>query len=222
MRLLHCIHDGVQFFLSGLVYAVLIVDTRNRTVRGHDNNVHAIDIPELLFLRERRTGHTAFFAKFIEKILERDGGKRLALSLYLDVFFCLDCLMQTIRIAAPGHDSSGKFVNNQYLVVLYHVILVAEHQVMRAQRKHDVVLYLKIFGIGEVVNLEELLYPVHACCREVDDLVLLIDNEIPCLFLLDTHDKIHLGHFRNVLATLHLSGKNIADFIKFCGFAALS
>ena len=46
------------------------------------------------------------------------------------MLFCFDCLMQTVGITTSRHDTSGKFIDNQYLVILYHVIFITEHQIM--------------------------------------------------------------------------------------------
>ena len=52
-------------------------------------------------------------------------------------------LMESVRIASSRHDTSGKFVNDDHLSFRgHHIILVAEHQIVRPQRKDDVVLNL--------------------------------------------------------------------------------
>ena len=130
MCILNRIHNCIQLFLFRLIYTVLIINSGYRTVCRYDNNVHAIDIPELFFLSQCRTGHTAFFVKFVKEILERNGCKCLALSLDLYMLLCLDRLMKAIGIAASRHDTSCKFVNDQYLIIFYDIVLISEHQVM--------------------------------------------------------------------------------------------
>ena len=83
-------------------------------------------------------------------------------------------------------------------------------------------LYLEILGVGKIFDLKELLHALHARGGEVHNLVLLIDDKVPCLLLLRAHHIVHLGHLRNILAALHLPCKDIAHLIEFCGFAALS
>lgn len=134
MRLPHSIHDRMQLLLLGLVYTVLIVDTDDRAVCGHNDNVHAIDIAELFLLSERCTCHAALLVKLVEEVLEGNGCKRLALTLYFDMFFGLDRLMQAVGVTAPRHDTSCKLIYNQYLIVFYHIILIAEHEIVRPQR----------------------------------------------------------------------------------------
>ena len=57
--------------------------------------------------------------------------KRLTLPFHLHMLFCLNSLMKPVRITPPRHDPPCEFINNQYLLVLHHIILIPEHQVMR-------------------------------------------------------------------------------------------
>ena len=50
--------------------------------------------------------------------------------------------------------------------------------------------------------MEELLDLLGSFLGQADNLVLFIDNKVSGLFLLDSHDGIHLGKFRQVFATL--------------------
>ncbi len=49
---------------------------------------------------------------------------------YLYMLFCLDCLMQTIRITTSRHDTSGKLIDDQNLIIFYNIILITEHQIV--------------------------------------------------------------------------------------------
>ena len=75
---------------------------------------------------------------------------------------------------------------------------------MCTQGKNHIVLDLKVLCICKVVDLEELLNLFHTFLCQADNLVLLIDKEISGLFLLNTHDGIHLGILRYILTTFHL------------------
>ena len=222
MRLFHRLDDRVQFFFLGLIYRILMIHTGNRSVCRDRNDVHSIDVAELLLLGQRRTGHTGFFFKFVEEVLERDRGKRLALPLHLHMLLRLDCLMQAVGITASRHDTSGELVDDQHLVVLHHVILIAEHQVVRTQRQDDIMLDLQIFRICEVLDLEKALYLRNALRREVYDLVLLIDDKVSRLLALNSHDGVHLGQLFHILAARKLSCQNIARLVQLCGLAALT
>ena len=65
--------------------------------------------------------------------------------------------MKSVRITASRHDTSGKFINDQDLIIFYYIILVTEHQIMCTQCQNDVVLDLQVLGISEVINVEESL-----------------------------------------------------------------
>ena len=130
MCILYRIHNCIQLFLFRLISTVLVIDSGYRAIRRYNDNVHAIDIPELFFLSQCRTGHTALFIKFVEEVLERNGRKCLALSLDLYMLLCLNRLMKTIGIAASRHDTSCKFINDQYLIIFYDIVLISEHQIV--------------------------------------------------------------------------------------------
>ena len=126
----------------------------------------------------------------------------------------LDCLMQTVGVTASRHNTSGKFVYNQYLVVLYHIILVAEHQVMGTERQNDIMLDFQILRVSIVVNMEELFYLLDTRFRQVNNLVLFVDNKVTVLFLYHAHDGIHLCQLLHIIATLHPSCQQITHLIK--------
>ena len=199
-----------------------MIDTGDRTVRRYFDNVHAVNITELFFLCQSGTGHTGFFVIFIKEVLECDVRERLALSLDLHMFLCLDRLMQSVRITASRHDTSGKFIYDHDLIIFNHIILVTEHQIVRAQRQDDIVLDLKVFRIGKVFDLKEVLNLLYTLLGQVYDFVLFIDNEIAVFFHFHAHDGIHLGVFLLILATLHLTRKDITCFVESGGLAALS
>ena len=87
--------------------------------------------------------------------------------------------MQSVAVAAARKNTSGKVVYNQNLVIFDDVIMVLLEQIMRLQGKVDVVLNLKVLGIGEVLNLEELLDLMNALLGQVDRALLLVDTKSP-------------------------------------------
>ena len=138
------------------------------------------------------------------------------------MFLSLDGLVQTVRIPAARHDTPRKLIHDQNLVVLHHIILVPEHQVVGAQGQNGIVLDLQIFRIRVILDMEELFHLFHARLGKIDHLILLVDNKVPCLFLHHSHDGIHLGQFLHVLAPVHPAGQKIAHLIERGGFPALS
>ena len=169
---------GVELLLLGLINLIFIVNAANWRIGRDRDDVHAVDVAELLFLRHGRTGHTGFLPIFIKEVLEGDGRKRLALTLDFDILLRLYCLMQTIRITASGHDTSREIINDEDLIVLDNVILVAEHDIIRPQCQIHVVLEVKVLCVRKVLDLEELLDLRNALLCERDYLVLLVDDEI--------------------------------------------
>ena len=192
MCLFNRIHNCLELFLFGSVYSILQINTRYRLICRYLDNIHAVDITELFLLCESCTCHTGLLVKLVEKVLECDCGKGLALSLNLYMLLCLDSLMQSVRITASRHDTSGKLIYDKHLIILYHIVLIFEHEVVRTKRKYDIVLDFKILRISKVLDMEELFYLFHTILCKVYDLVLLIYDEITGLVLDNAHDGIHL------------------------------
>ena len=134
----------------------------------------------------------------------------------------LNRLVQTVGIAAARHNAARELVYDQHLIVLHHIILIPEHQIVGPQSQNDVVLDLQILRIRQVVNMEILLHPLYAVGSQVYNLILFIDDEIPRLRDLLAHDGIHLGKLSAGLAPLHGFRQDIADLIELRGLAALA
>ena len=222
VRLLYRMKNSLEFFFSCFIDSVLLIDTCHRLIRGDRYHIHAVNVTELLFLRERRTCHARFFLKFIKEILEGNVGERLALPLHLHMLLGLDSLVQAVGIPPPGHDAPGELVHDQHLIVLHHIVLIPEHQIMSPQGQYDIMLYLQILRVGIILDVKELLHLLYARLREIDDLVLFVDDEVPCLLLHHAHDGIQLGQLLHVLSPMHTSGQKIAHLIEGCGLAALA
>ena len=62
--------------------------------------------------------------------------------------------------------------------------------------------------------MEKFLNLLDSTLGEVYDLVLLTYDVVSGLFLLDSHDGIHLGILRKILASFHLANEYIAHLIK--------
>ena len=110
------------------------------------------------------------------------------------MLFRLDRLMKTIGVTTARHDTSGKLINDQDLVIFYNIILILVHQIMCTKCKDDVVLDLQVFRICQVLDIKEFLNLLDTLLGKVDDLIFLIYNEVTGLDNLLTHDGCHLGH----------------------------
>ncbi len=147
MRLLDVLDYRPVFLLLCNIDSVIMIDSGDRFIRRNLDDIHSVNIAELLLLCQSGTCHTCLLLIFIEEVLEGDGGKRLALALYLYVLLRLNRLMQSVGITAARKHSSGKLIYDVYLIILDNVIAVLEHQVVCAERQDDIVLDLKILRI---------------------------------------------------------------------------
>ena len=121
---------GIVLLALGLVYQILPVLADNRSVGRDDDNIQFVDVPELRCLGLRRTGHTAEFVIHAEIVLQRNRRECLRRSLDLHALFRLDCLMQTVRVAATVENTSRLFVHYFHLVVHHDVLhVLLEHRV---------------------------------------------------------------------------------------------
>ena len=189
------IHNSMEFLFFRLIYSVVVIMTDYRLIRRNYDNVHLVNITELLLLGLSRTGHTGLLCKLIKEVLECDGCKRSALAADIYMLLRLDGLMKSVGIAAARHNTSRKLIYNQDLVVLHHIILIAEHQVVGAQCKNNIMLNLQVLRIRQVLYMEEFLHFLDAGLCQIDHLVLLIDNEVARLLNLFTHDGRYLCKF---------------------------
>ena len=222
MGFLNRSNNCAEFFLLGHIHRVVFIHTGNGLIGRNFDDVHAVDITEFLFFRQRSTGHACFFLILIKEVLERDGCQGLALSSDFYMLFGFDRLVEAIGVTASRHDTSGEFVYDQHFIILDHIVLVTEHQVMGTQRQDNIMLDLQVFRICQVFYTKEFFYFVDALLRQVDDLIFFVDNEVSGFDDLLTHDGSHLGHFTACLTAFQLSRQNVADFIQLGGFSALS
>ena len=134
----------------------------------------------------------------------------------------LDRLMETIAVTTARHDTSGELVDDKYLVILDHVVLITVHEVVCTKRQDHAVLDLQILRIREVLDMEELLNLMDTLLGEVDGLLLLVDDEVTGLLDLLTKDRVELTELCGLLTTLKLTGQHIADLIELRGLSGLS
>ena len=221
MRFFNFVDDSVEFFFLSFINRILQIFTQHRLVGRDFNYVHAINITEFLLLCQRRTCHAGFFLILIKEILESYRGKRFALPLYLHMLFCLDRLMQAVRITAPWHNTSSKFIYDDDFLILYHIILVTKHQIMSAKSQNHIMLNFEIFCICKILNMEEILNLLDAFCSKIYYFILFIDNKVSCLLLLYAHDRIYFAEFRQILAPDQLPCQNITSLIQTGRLSAL-
>ena len=216
MTFLYLFHNRVKLAVFGFVYNVRHIFADNRLVGRNFDNVHAVNFTEFLLLGHRGTGHTGQLFIHTEQVLVGDGRKCLGFAFYLNAFLCLDCLMQTLAVTASVHDTSGKFVNDHNLVVLYHVVNVALHCSVRFDCLIDVVLNGGVFHIHQVFQAEIFLGLLHAgfgqgcgLCLFVYDIVRV--DDVVVFFLVV--QLFHLVHFQG-------SCKAVGNLVQVGGLVA--
>ena len=132
--------DGCFVFFAGrFVDAVQLVIAAADAVGRNNDGFQAVNFLELVGLCVGSAGHTGQFAVKAEVVLERDGRQRLVFSLNLHALFGLYRLVQTITPTAPGHQTAGKFVNDDDFAVLHHIVLIAVIKVVSTQSSVQVV-----------------------------------------------------------------------------------
>ena len=188
-------HDRIQFFTFCLINRIVVVNTGNRFISRYFHNVHSVNFTELFFLGKRCTCHTAFFVVFIKEVLKRNRCQRPTFSFYFYMLFCFDRLMQTVGITASRHNASGKFIYDQHFIIFYHIILVAEHQIVRTKCENNTMLDLKVLRIRQVLNMEETLYLFNTLRGKIYRFFLFVHNKISGLHVIFFHDKIHFRKF---------------------------
>ena len=124
----------VELFLCRTVDQVLFVGADDRTIGRDDHGFQTVNLLEFVRFGVRRTGHTAEFFVHAEVVLEGDRGHGHRLGLHGHAFFGFDRLVQAIRPAATGHQTTGEFVHNHDFIILHHVFFVLGVQLVRAQR----------------------------------------------------------------------------------------
>ena len=222
MNCFNLIHYGIELFFFCFVYRIIQVYSLYRPVRRNLDDVHRVNISELLLLCLCRTGHTGFLFELIEEVLEGNGCQRSGLSLHLHVFLRFNCLVQTVGITPSVHDTSGKFVDNQNLVILHNIVHIPLHQVVRPKGKNDIVLDFQILGIRQVIDMKIFLYLLHTLLGQVYGLFLLVYDEITGLLDFLSKDGIDFREFRRLFSSFELSRQNIAKLIELRGFSRLT
>ena len=175
-HLLYLLDYGIVFFFFSLVYAVVHVYTRDRTVSRDGDYVELVDIPELASLCLGRTGHAGKFVVHAEVVLQRDGGESLCGSLHLHAFLGLDGLMQTVAVAAAFHNTSGLLVDDFHLVVVDDVFYILVEQGICLEQLVDgmyafslycIVLHQRVFLFLTLFVAQRLVLKCRELCGDV-------------------------------------------------------
>ncbi len=108
--------DGVVFFTTGFVDAVVGVNAADGLVGGDGEDVEVVDVVELGGVGFGGAGHAAQVLVEAEVVLDGDGGQRLGFGVDLNAFFGFDCLVESVRPATAWHFATGLFVDDDDFV----------------------------------------------------------------------------------------------------------
>ena len=217
--LLNAVANRLEFLLLCLEYRIIKIDSLYRQIGRNNDNIHTVDVSELLLLCLSGTCHTCLLGKLVKEVLEGDGSQCSALTADIYMLLSLDSLMKTVGITASRHNTSGEFINDDNFIILDYIILVSVHGIVCTKSKYDTMLDLKVLRISKVVDMEILLDLMHTLLGKCYILLFLIINVITCLLDLLTEYGVDLGKFSRGFALLHLSRKYIAKLIKLGALA---
>ena len=192
------VHNGVELRLLRLVDHVVQVLADVGLVGGNLHDVQRVDVLELVLFRLRRTRHAGELVVHAEIVLEGDGRQCAAFALNGHMLLGFNRLMQTLGVAAANHQAAREFINDDDLIVLYHVIHVALHQEVGAQGAADVVVQLGIFRVVDVGDAERGFDALGALVGQADGLFLLFNLEVNvALERADdrVHSRVEVGRF---------------------------
>ena len=203
------IDDRLVFFprrAEDLVHAVI---ADHRMMRRDDHRLQPVNLLELVGFGIRSASHAGKLAVHAEVVLEGNRGERLVFLLDLHAFLGFNRLMQPFRPATARHQPPGELIDNDDLVVLHDILLVAVEQAVRPQRRIQMMHQRDIGGVVEATALRQ-----HARLRQQrfgalvsvlgeDDLVaLLVDPVITRVFFIllphqlrrhDIHAHVEIG-----------------------------
>ena len=215
-----------DFLLMREIYGVIMVDPAHRFVCRDLHYIQTVDVLEFSFFGLCCTSHAGCLFIFIEIILNRDRCQSHALSAYFHAFLGLDCLMQTVGISTPGHDTACKLIYDHnflsgYVAVLIHlvanyVIFISVHQIICTQRKVDNMLFFKVFRVCQVLDTQHPLYLGNALFRQDNMLFLFINDVVTGLFHFRTGHHRHTVNLAFALAALQSLDNHIANAILLC------
>ena len=178
VNLLYVLRDRLELRLLRAEDDVRLRLTDERLVCRDDEDGEAVDLLELIFLRLRRAGHAADSLVQVEVVLQGDRSERLRLALHHHPFLCFQRLVQAVRVAAIGHQSSGERVDDHHPPVLHDVVPLLLEQVQCAQGGLQVMQRLGVLRRVQVVDRQGLFSLVDPRICQGEALRLLVDLEI--------------------------------------------
>src|SRR4029079_15399073 len=156
VKALGLLENRVVFLTPGLVDQVVTIVANYIAVCRNYGNTESVDLVELSLFRFCGTGHSRKLRVHAEIVLDGDGRHGLRLTLHLNSFLCLNCLMQSYRPSASRHGAPRELIDDEHLAFLHHVIHVDLVQGMRAQQLMHDVQSLTLRGILTIDRIARL------------------------------------------------------------------
>src|SRR5438445_854409 len=131
-------YDGGEFGVLIRKHPIRPLPADHRPVGRHANDAELVDSLKFAPVLRRRAAHAGELLVETEVALERDLGGVLGSHGDRHAFLGLDRLVQTVAPMAVRHPPAGEFVDDDNLVLIDQVMLVAVEAVMRVQTALDV------------------------------------------------------------------------------------
>ena len=122
---LDLVDDRLVLGLLSLIDEVGVVVADHQDVRRNLDNVELVDLPELLGLGDRGTGHARELLVEAEVVLQGDRGVGNRLTLDGDALLGFEGLVEAVGKAASGRHAPSELVDDDDLAVFDHVLAVA-------------------------------------------------------------------------------------------------
>ena len=134
VALFNVFDNSFKFSVNSTINKVIKILALNRAVRWNNLNRNVINLAELCVLGHCSTGHTRKLVIHKEVVLEGNSCQSLVLFPHLNVFFCLNCLMEAFRITTTFHNTTSKLINNLNFTVNDNILLVTMEHILSLQR----------------------------------------------------------------------------------------
>ena len=139
--------DSFPFIRFIKINFIVFVDTLNSAVCRNYNNIEVVDLAEFDCFCSGCTSHTRKFCIHTEEVLECNCSHCAVTLCNLQMFFCFDCLVQTVTITAAFKYTTCKFIYDLYCTVTDNVIYVNFIKFMCTNCLSKVVYVFKVFFI---------------------------------------------------------------------------
>ena len=178
MAFLDLFDDRGEFFFLRAIDHVRVVLPDHFAIGRHHVDVEVVDLGKFRRFGVGRAGHAAEFLVHPEIVLKGDRGQRLIFVGDLDAFFGFDGLMQAVAPAAPRHQATGEFIDDDDFAVLHDIVHVPFVERIGLQRLDDVVDEIHVGRIVQVVHAEELFDAHVAVLGQRGGLGLFLDGVV--------------------------------------------